>query len=61
MIATELIAAQAGLGYRMQQAQIYLQLDTIFVGIIIIGVLGLVMDRLLLWVENKLTSWQERR
>ncbi len=61
VIAAELIAAQAGLGYRMQQAQIYLQLDTIFVGIIIIGVLGLVMDRLLLWVENKLTSWQERR
>lgn len=61
VIAAELIAAQAGLGYRMQQAQIYLKLDIIFVGIIIIGVLGLVMDRLLLWVETKLTSWQERR
>jgi len=61
VIAAELIAAQAGLGFRMQQAQIYFKLDIIFVGIVIIGVLGLVMDRLLLWIENKLTSWQERR
>ncbi len=61
VIAAELIAAQVGLGYRMQQAQIYYQLPVIFVGIVIIGAIGLLMDRGLLWVENKLTSWQERR
>ncbi|AQP49333.1 ABC transporter permease [Tessaracoccus aquimaris] len=61
VIAAELIAAQVGLGYRMQQAQIYYQLPVIFVGIVIIGGIGLLMDRGLLWVENKLTSWQERR
>lgn len=61
VVAAELIAAQQGLGYRMQQAQIFYQLPTIFVGIIVIGVLGLVMDRALLWIEAKLTGWQERR
>lgn len=61
VVAAELIAAQQGLGFRMQQAQIYYQLPTIFVGIIVIGALGLVMDRTLLWVEAKLTGWQERR
>ncbi|WP_298036940.1 ABC transporter permease [uncultured Microbacterium sp.] len=61
LVAAELIAAQQGLGYRMQQAQLYYQIDTIFVGLIVIGVLGLVMDRLLLLAERKLTSWQERR
>lgn len=61
LVAAELIAAQGGLGYRMQQAQIYYDLPTIFVGLIIIGVLGLVMDRLLLLAEKKLTGWQERR
>lgn len=61
LVAAELIAAQAGLGYRMQQAQLYYDLPTIFVGLIVIGVFGLIMDRLLLLAENKLTGWQERR
>jgi len=61
LVAAELIAAQAGLGYRMQQAQIYYDLPTIFVGLIVIGILGLIMDRALLFAENKLTGWQERR
>lgn len=61
LVAAELLAAQAGLGYRMQQAQYYYDLATIFVGIVMIGILGLVMDRLLLLAETKLTGWQERR
>jgi NitT/TauT family transport system permease protein len=61
LVAAELLAAQAGLGYRMQQAQLYYDLATIFVGIVAIGVLGLVMDRLLLLAETRLTGWQERR
>jgi NitT/TauT family transport system permease protein len=61
LVAAELIAAQEGLGYRMQAAQLYYDLPTIFVGLITIGVLGLVMDRLLLLAERRLTGWQERR
>ena len=61
LVAAELLAAQAGLGYRMQQAQYYYDIATIFVGIVAIGVLGLAMDRLLLFAESKLTGWQERR
>ncbi|MCF6474353.1 ABC transporter permease [Nonomuraea sp. MG754425] len=61
LVAAELIAAQEGLGYRMQQAQLYYDLPTIFVGLISIGVLGLAMDRLLLLAERRLTGWQERR
>lgn len=61
VVAAELIAAQQGLGYRMQQSQIYYDIPTIFVGIVIIGTFGLIMDRTVLWIENKLTGWQERR
>jgi NitT/TauT family transport system permease protein len=61
LVAAELIAAQEGLGFRMQQAQLYYDLSTIFVGLIAIGVLGLLMDRLLLLAERRLTDWQERR
>lgn len=61
VVAAELIAAQEGLGFRMQQAQIFYDLPTIFVGLISIGILGLVMDRLLLLAEARLTGWQETR
>ncbi|WP_329213627.1 ABC transporter permease [Streptomyces sp. NBC_00683] len=61
LVAAELIAAQEGLGFRMQQAQLYYDLPTIFVGLITIGVLGLLMDRLLLLAERRLTRWQETR
>lgn len=61
LVAAELIAAQVGIGYRMQQAQIYYDLPTIFVGLVAIGVLGLIMDRIILAADKKFTSWQERR
>jgi NitT/TauT family transport system permease protein len=61
LVAAELVAAQAGLGYRMKAAQLYSDEATIFVGIIAIGILGLLMDRALLMAEKKLTGWQESR
>ncbi len=61
LVAAELIAAQEGLGHRMQQAQVYYDLETIFVALITIGLTGLVMDRCLLWADQRLTGWQERR
>jgi len=60
VVAAELIAAQSGLGFRMQQAQLYYDLPTIFVSLVTIGILGLLMDRILLAVEKRLTVWQER-
>ena len=61
VVAAELIAAQGGLGFRMQRAQLYYDLPTIFVQLIAIGAIGLAMDRLLLVAERRLTRWQERR
>jgi NitT/TauT family transport system permease protein len=61
LVAAELIAAQQGLGYRMQQAEVYYDLPTIFVGLVTIGVFGLVMDRIILWADKHFTNWQERR
>ncbi|MFF2167416.1 ABC transporter permease [Streptomyces sp. NPDC058175] len=61
VVAAELIGAQEGLGYRMQKASTWFEMDAIFVSLITIGLLGLVMDRLLLLAERRLTGWQERR
>jgi len=60
VVAAELIAAQSGLGFRMQQAQLYYDLPTIFVSLVAIGILGLLMDRIVVRTEERLTHWQER-
>ncbi len=60
VVAAELIAAQSGLGFRMQQAQLYYDLPTIFVSLVMIGVLGLLMDKIVVIAEERLTHWQER-
>ncbi|MCO5734240.1 ABC transporter permease [Rhizobium sp. SSA_523] len=60
VVAAELIAAQSGLGFRMQQAQLYYDLPTIFVSLIAIGVLGLAMDRIVQALDAVLTAWQEK-
>lgn len=61
LVASELVAAPTGLGRMMQSASQFLQTDRIVVGIIIIGVLGFAMDRLIILAERRLTSWQELR
>ena len=44
LVASELIAAQQGLGALIQNASSFFQLDIIYVGIICIGLIALAMD-----------------
>ena len=60
LVASELIAAQQGLGAVIQDASAFFQLDTIYAGIITIGVIALIMDYLLRRASRRLLSWQER-
>jgi NitT/TauT family transport system permease protein len=60
LVASELIAAQQGLGALIQNASAFFQLDIIYVGIICIGVIALAMDLALRAIARRLVSWQER-
>ncbi len=60
LVASELIAAQQGLGAVIQDAAAFFQLDIIYVGIICIGFVALAMDTALRAVTRRLVSWQER-
>lgn len=60
LVASELVAAQQGLGAVIQEASAYFQLDTIYMGIICIGFIALVMDIALRALSRRLLSWQER-
>jgi len=48
LVAAEIIATNAGLGYALFLAQSYFETDVIIASMVIIGVLWLIMDRLLL-------------
>jgi NitT/TauT family transport system permease protein len=60
LVASELIAAQQGLGALIQNASSFFQLDIIYVGIICIGFIALAMDLALRAVSKRLISWQDR-
>ena len=60
LVASELIAAQQGLGALIQNASAFFQLDIIYVGIICIGFIALAMDLVLRAVSRRLVAWQDR-
>jgi NitT/TauT family transport system permease protein len=60
LVASELIAAQQGLGALIQNASNFFQLDIIYLGIICIGFIALAMDTALRLLARRLVSWQER-
>lgn len=60
LVASELIAAQQGLGALIQNASSFFQLDIIYVGIICIGFIAMAMDLLLRAASRRLVAWQDR-
>ncbi len=60
LVASELIAAQQGLGALIQNASSFFQLDIIYVGIICIGFIALAMDLAIRAFTRRLVSWQDR-
>jgi NitT/TauT family transport system permease protein len=61
LVVAELVAANVGLGYRIMRAQRFLQTDTIILGILVIGILGLVTDYAFKFSYRALFRWAERR
>lgn len=58
LVAAEIIAAAAGLGWLIQYAGQELQIGIIFVGITAIGVLGYTMELVIRLIERALVPWK---
>lgn len=58
LVAAEMVAAKSGLGWMVLDASNYLRSDIIFVGIIIMGITGIILDRLIQFIEKKLVPWK---
>ncbi|MBW4662264.1 MAG: ABC transporter permease [Drouetiella hepatica Uher 2000/2452] len=60
LVIAELVAAQSGLGFKIVQAQRFLQTDKVLFCIAIIGLIGLIIDYGLKWISQHLTPWADQ-
>ncbi len=60
VVASELIAAQAGLGYMIQSASQVYAINKVYVGVALIGLVGVSIDLAFLLVERRLLHWVGR-
>lgn len=61
LVVAELVAANEGLGYRILKSQRFLQTDTIFLYLFLIGLLGLTCDMVFKRFERWAFVWAEER
>jgi len=57
LIAAELVGAQSGLGYMIQLNRILLNTENVIGGMLTIGLVGLLMNRAIIAVEQEITPW----
>ncbi len=58
VIASELVSAQSGLGYYIQINRLLLNMDRIIIGMFLIGIIGLIFNKLISIGEKRIISWK---
>lgn len=58
VVASELLGAQAGLGFIILDSAQYFNVPATFIGIVLIGVIGLLWELLLSAVQRRILHWQ---
>lgn len=58
LVAAEMVAAKSGIGWMVLDASKYLRSDIIFVGIIIMGITGILLDKIIQFIEYKIVPWK---
>jgi taurine transport system permease protein len=58
LVAAEMVAAVTGIGWMVLDASKFLRSDIIFVGIIIMGITGIMIDAVLRAIERRVVPWK---
>lgn len=58
LVAAELLAGDLGIGYIIQDASTFFNVEGLFVGILMIGFLGVMSDFLLRLISSRIVHWQ---
>jgi NitT/TauT family transport system permease protein len=54
IVGAEMLAASEGLGYLVYTSRLYYRTDWIFVGLVVLGILGFLIDKILRYFGNKI-------
>jgi ABC-type nitrate/sulfonate/bicarbonate transport system permease component len=57
VVAAELVAAQRGLGYMIMDASTFFRVKDVYVGLIVIGIIGFLLESIIALVERRLVHW----
>lgn len=60
VVAAELVGAQRGLGYMINNAALLFDIPTVFIGIALIGVIGLCLNAVIGFAEHRIVHWKGR-
>lgn len=58
LVSAEMVAANSGIGWMVLDASRYLRSDIIFLGIIIMGITGILLDKGIQAIEHKIIPWE---
>jgi len=61
LIVAEMAGAFAGIGFRIDVSHLVFRIDKMFVGIIILGILGTLTHKLFIFLARKVTPWYDTK
>lgn len=60
LVIVEFLASDSGLGYMIISGQQLFQMDAVFAALLVIGIIGFLLDRILRWGETRLFGEEQR-
>jgi len=58
LVAAEIVAASAGIGWMIWDASKFLLTDVVIMGLFVLGITGIALDQLVRWGERRATPWR---
>jgi len=59
LVISEMVGASSGVGYLIVNAQYLLSVHLLYVGVIVLALLGIASNWGLVWLERRLTAWKQ--
>lgn len=59
LVVSEMVGASSGLGYLIVNAQYLMSIHLLYVGVIVLALLGITANWLLILLERRLTAWKQ--